>query len=221
MDENALPEQAESILELLDEMTAMVENAKPMPLSASILVNKSEMLEMLKTAAEIMPLQIVRADEVLQDAAKVSDDARFRARNVRERASAQAEQILAKAKQDAGRLTERESVVVAAKSRATQILDEAKEKANRISRGADRYSDSALDALSEQINALYGELDNVTRALDSLRQQIDAGRQVLARRRDEEQKKRMDAADALAGNSSAAGADDIQTAEFAADDSEL
>lgn len=221
MDENALPEQAESILELLDEMTAMVENAKPMPLSASILVNKSEMLEMLKTAAEIMPLQIVRADEVLQDAAKVSDDARFRARNVRERASAQAEQILAKAKQDAGRLTERESVVVAAKSRATQILDEAKEKANRISRGADRYSDSALDALSEQINALYGELDNVTRALDSLRQQIDAGRQVLARRRDEEQKKRMDAADALAGNSSAADADDIQTAEFAADDSEL
>ena len=82
MDENALPEQAESILELLDEMTAMVENAKPMPLSASILVNKSEMLEMLKTAAEIMPLQIVRADEVLQDAAKVSDDARFRARNL-------------------------------------------------------------------------------------------------------------------------------------------
>ena len=221
MDENALPEQAESILELLDEMTAMVENAKPMPLSASILVNKSEMLEMLKTAAEIMPLQIVRADEVLQDAAKVSDDARFRARNVRERASAEAEQILAKAKQDAGRLTERESVVVAAKSRATQILDEAKEKANRISRGADRYSDSALDALSEQINARYAELDNVTRALDSLRQQIDAGRQVLARRRDEEQKKRMDAADALAGNSSAADADDIQTAEFAADDSEL
>ncbi|XCB30206.1 hypothetical protein RQN30_01825 [Arcanobacterium hippocoleae] len=94
-------ETGESLLAVLDEITVMVENAKSVPLSSSVLINRREMLDLLDTAHSILPAQIVEADNVLQDAAKVSDTARDNADRVVAAAREKAKQIISQAKAQA------------------------------------------------------------------------------------------------------------------------
>ena len=145
-----------TLLEILDELTERVAHAKAMPLSASVLVNQSELLDLLETARAIVPQQIVDADSVLQDISAVTDQAH-----------SEAEAILAKAHSEAETLV--------AQSHAAKIVDEARQKAQHIKRGADEYSDSKLADLAEELAALQD-------AIDAVQDQIAAGRNVLAER---------------------------------------
>lgn len=61
---------------LLDALTDLVERARAMPMSSSVLVNRNEALDLLDELREQLPTQITRADEVLSDAGHVLDDAR-------------------------------------------------------------------------------------------------------------------------------------------------
>ncbi len=170
-------ETGESLIAVLDEIVELVETAKAMPLSASVLVNRGELLELLATAREIVPTQIVEADSVLRDIERVNDDAQEQAERIISLAEADAQQIIAQAKAEAQRLVSQDSVTVLAKSNATRIVDEAKSKADRITGGANDYSDSTLEELA-------GQLIAVQEYLDQIQLQIEAGRTVLAERRE-------------------------------------
>ncbi|MDY5585096.1 MAG: hypothetical protein SPG61_04840 [Arcanobacterium sp.] len=170
-------ESGESLIQILDEITELVTNAKSMPLSASVLVNRGELLDMLELAREIVPSQIVAADSVLRDIDRVNDDAKDEADRIIARAEENAEQIIAQAKNEAQRLVSQDAVTVSAKSQATKIIDEAKSKADRTIAGANDYSDGTLEELAEQIIAVQEHLDQI-------QAQIEAGREVLADRRE-------------------------------------
>ncbi|MCI5826388.1 MAG: hypothetical protein MR006_06965 [Arcanobacterium sp.] len=164
-----------SLLEILDELTERVAHAKAMPLSASVLVNQSELLDLLETARAIVPQQIVDADSVLQDISAVTDQAHSEAEAILAKAHSEAETLVAQAKQQAQQLVERDAITVAAQSHAAKIVDEARQKAQHIKRGADEYSDSKLADLAEELAALQD-------AIDAVQDQIAAGRNVLAER---------------------------------------
>ncbi|MBM7825219.1 cell division septum initiation protein DivIVA [Arcanobacterium pluranimalium] len=179
MTSHNIDETGASLLEILEEITGLVENAKAMPLSASVLVNRSEILDLLNTARDIVPSQIVAADSVLQDAAAVSDEARERAEEIVDQANQEADQILAEAREQASRLVSQDSITIAAKSQSARILDEAKSKADRVKRGADEYSDAALEHLAQELVSIQNELDTI-------QHQIAAGRGLIADRRDDD-----------------------------------
>lgn len=175
-----------SLLDILEEVTELVAGAKSMPLSASVLVNQSQMLDLLETARAIVPQQIVDADSVLQDASAVTNEARSQADvmigEAQRKADAllaharkEAEGIVAQAEQKAAQLVERDAVTAAARSQAAQIIDEANRKAHAARRGADVYSDKSLSELA-------AELESVQEQIDALQDQILAGRDVLAQR---------------------------------------
>ncbi len=165
-------EQGESLLEILDDLIDIVSNAKSLPMSASVMVNRSELLDLLETAREIVPDQIIAADNVLQDATSVSEHARQDAEGIRDRASKESESIIAEAREQASRLVAQDQITIAAKSQATRILDEAQSKADSLKRGADNYAATTLNDLSDELNGL----------LD----QIEAGRAHLATRHKEQ-----------------------------------
>lgn len=163
-------EQGESLLEILDELIGIVENAKSLPMSASVIVNRSELLDLLETAREIVPDQIVAADSVLQDAGAVSEKARQDAAEIRERSQQEAETIVAEAREQASRLVAQareqasrlvahDQVTIAAKSQATRILDEATSKADNLKRGADDYAATTLADLSDELNHLLDQIE--------------------------------------------------------------
>ena len=183
-------EQGQSLLAILDELTDLVKNARSVPMSASAMVNRSEVLDLLATAKEIMPDQIVAADGLLQQADHVTAEAHDRARDILERAQQDAEDTVQEAREQASRLVSQDSVTIAAKAQAQRIVDEAKMQAEKLRRGADQYSDDTLAELQDHVADLGNSIDSLSAGVqaqvDDVLGKIVAGRGVIARRQDDE-----------------------------------
>ena len=142
---------------VLEALAAAVEQARAMPISSSVLVNRAELLDLVDQARAELPAQLTRADALLADA----DTARAEAR-------AEAEAILARAREQADRLVEAEAVTAQARDRAAQLVAEAQEQADVLRRDADDYCDRRLADF---------EID-----LGKVLSQVQAGRAKLAGR---------------------------------------
>ncbi|WP_413452661.1 hypothetical protein AA0Y32_09610 [Georgenia phoenicis] len=148
-----------SLLAILDELASLVTEARQMPMSASVLVNRAEALDLIAAAKAVVPGEIQAADDVLTGAEDVLADARERAARILQEAEEQAE-----------RLVGRESVVELARERSEQIIAEAEERAAQLARDADDYCDRQLAQF---------EID-----LGAIAKQVRAGRDRLATRQD-------------------------------------
>lgn len=156
---DAADDRVESLTAVLDALEHAVGTARAMPMSASVLVSRAELLDLVAQAREALPAQLGRADEVLSAA----DAERAAAR-------ADAERIEAAARRRAAELVEHESVVAQAVERAAEIVREAEETARGLRRDADDYCDRRLADF---------EID-----LGKVLSQVQAGRAKLADRLD-------------------------------------
>ena len=118
---------------VLDALAAAVANARSMPMSSSVLVNRAEMLTLVEEARDALPSQLTQADRLLANA-----DA------ARERARIEAVAIIAGAHEEADRLVEVQAVTVAAREQAARIVGEAHAEADALRREADDYCDRRL-----------------------------------------------------------------------------
>ena len=94
-----------------------------------------------------------------EDANAVAENARQEADQIRERAHQDSESIIAEAREQASRLVAQDQITIAAKSQATRVLDEAQSKADALKRGADGYAASTLDTLSDELNSLLDQIE--------------------------------------------------------------
>lgn len=150
-------EDGDSLLAILDQLQELVSTARAMPMSASALVNRAEVLDLLTSAREVVPDQINEADRLMADADALLDGAR-----------AEAGEILARAQERAGVLVSQEAIVAAAEQRASEIVAEAEAAAEKLARDADDYCDRQLAQF---------EID-----LGTISAQVAAGRARLAER---------------------------------------
>jgi cell division septum initiation protein DivIVA len=142
----------------LDELVRLVEDARAMPMSASALVNRAEVLELLAELGQLMPEQLDQADLLLADREAVVEQGR-----------AEAARLVALAEAEHDRLVEETEVVRAARERAQIVENDAKAEAERLLAEADDYVDRKL-----------GEFEI---ALDKLAAQVRRGGEHLAARR--------------------------------------
>ena len=149
--------QPEGLTGILDALAAAVADARAMPMSSSVLVNRAELLDLVGQARDVLPTQLSRADEVLAAAAAA-----------RREAQVDAEAILHAARAQATELVEEHSISQAARERAAEIIAEAEAVATGLRRDADDYCDRRLADF---------EVD-----LTKLMQQVQAGRDRLAER---------------------------------------
>lgn len=187
MSENA---NIDSVVDILDQIIDLVSNARGVPMSASVIVNKSELLDLAQAARDQVPAQVVRADGVLASLDKVRGEAEANAAEIRSNAQAEAERIVAEARARAGRLTSADAITVAARSEAQRITDEAKGQAEALRAGADKYADDTLADLEVRVSALGRDITDLDRKVrthvDAALHQITSGRDVLAGRGQEE-----------------------------------
>lgn len=118
---------------ILDDLAHLLETARTMPMSSSVLVNKLEALGLVDELRSALPEQLAHADEVLAEADRVLEDARK-----------QSEDILTTARARAIELVQQEQVVVQAESRAQDIVAEAEQRATELRVDADDYCDRRL-----------------------------------------------------------------------------
>lgn len=144
---------------ILDDLAALLENARAMPMSSSVLVHRGDALALVDELRAALPEQLAHADEVLAEADAVLEDAHR-----------QAEETLATARARAVELVQAEQVVVQAQSRAHEILDEAERAAAALRRDADDYCDRQLADFEVDLGKVLA--------------QVQAGRAKLAGRLD-------------------------------------
>jgi regulator of protease activity HflC (stomatin/prohibitin superfamily) len=139
----------------LDELTELVENAKSMPLSASVLVNKADVLAMLDELRAALPDELREAQWVIKDRDEVIEQGRK-----------EAERIIAEGRTEAARLVSRTEVMQTATKEAERVLEEARENARRMRLEVEDYVDAKL-ANFEVV--LHKTLGAVERGRDKLR----------------------------------------------------
>ena len=117
----------------LDEITASVENARSMPMSASIVVNKAELIAMLAELREALPTELAQAQQTVEQGDQVVQEARR-----------EAERIVAEAQGERGRLISGTEVAMNSQAEADRILAAARADSEEERREADDYVDSKL-----------------------------------------------------------------------------
>jgi vacuolar-type H+-ATPase subunit H len=111
----------------------LVQTAKAMPLSASVLISREELAELLQDALERMP------DELRQARWLLKERDEFLAEKQRE-----ANALLEEVRVQAERMVQRTEIVRQANHLAQRILDDANEEARRLRHEAEDYADQKL-----------------------------------------------------------------------------
>jgi cell division septum initiation protein DivIVA len=137
------------VYDRLNQLTATVRSAKPMPMSASCLVNRAEMLETLERLRDELPTTLNHADVLLSDRQAVLAAGRE-----------QAERILAGARNERERLVEETDVLVAARARAAALTEQARAESTRLLSDADAYVDRKLAEFEVLLGQVTLQLNN-------------------------------------------------------------
>ena len=141
-------------IEKLNTAIAMIEEARGVPLSASCVVHRGEMLEILQSARDFLPVDFLSAEAILQDRDRIIDEGRN-----------SAEAMIATTREDVSRMIEQTSFVQAARDEAQRILDDARAIAEDERREVEAYIDARLATLEVILNKT---LDAVARGRERL-----------------------------------------------------
>jgi vacuolar-type H+-ATPase subunit H len=141
-------------IEKLNTAITVVGEARGVPLSASCVVHRGEMLEILEGAREKLPVDLFKAENLLADKERIIEEGRN-----------SAEAMIATAREDVARMIEQTSIVQAARDEAQRILDEARDVAEDERRELEAYIDGRLATLEVILNKT---MDAVARGRERL-----------------------------------------------------
>ena len=149
---NSATEPVEQTLRLMHEI---IDQAKSLPMSTSVRVERDELLDLIEDAIAQLPDEFRAARWLLKERDEFLNKTRR-----------EADEILNEAKSRAARLVEKSELVKSAHHRAQEVVDEATETSNRMKREAEDYCDQKLASFEV--------------VLDQIGQRVAVGRQRLA-----------------------------------------
>lgn len=146
----------------IHQLEELIREAKSMPLSASVLVNKDEVLELVDGMRNTLPEEIKQARWVVKDREELLAKARR-----------DAEVIVDDARKEQARLVSDDEVVAESAREAERILAEAREQARQIKLEAEDYVDAMLASFESTLTKTQERLartrDLVERGRERLR----------------------------------------------------
>lgn len=201
-----------TVIAALDQMEDLISQARAVPLSATVMVNRAEFVDLIEQAREALPEDLVAADAVVADADAVLGradsaaevtiaEANARARATIDAAREKAEQMLAEAREQADHLAARaaedaENTRAQARADAESALADASAQAERLVSSAtitqmaeDRARQIVSEAKDREQRMRSGadeyaatSLGELSRLLSDLQRRADAGRHAIAER---------------------------------------
>ncbi|WP_425829060.1 cell division initiation protein [Streptomyces fractus] len=131
----------------LDEIVAAVGGARSMPMSASCVINRADLLAMLEEVRQALPGSLAQAQELIGGREQMV-----------EQAHAEAEQIIENARAERGSLISDTEIARRAQAEADRILAEARQEAEEVRAEADDYVDSKLANFEVVLNKTLGSV---------------------------------------------------------------
>ena len=119
----------------------MVEEARGVPLSASCVLHRGEILEVLDGARAALPNDLEAARKILASRDSWIEEGRL-----------SAEALIASAREEVSRMIEQTAIVSAAREEAQHILDDAHLEADQEREEVEKYIDSRLATLEVILN---------------------------------------------------------------------
>jgi F0F1-type ATP synthase membrane subunit b/b' len=133
--------------EKLAGLRELILNARAMPLSASCVINRGDVLSAIDDVIDNLPDEIADAQNILDTShAKVSEG------------EAEAGRILAEAREHAATLAKHSEVVRVAEERAAALLAEAEEEAAALRRETDEFIDSRMASFESVLNKTASQI---------------------------------------------------------------
>jgi hypothetical protein len=129
----ATPSPTHDVQALLERLRSIIETAKPLPLSASVRVDRDELLELLDLALTRLPDELKQARWLLKEREE------FLAKGQRE-----ADDIIGAARTRAERMVQRTEIVREAERVAQSIVDAAQQRSSQMRHEAEDYIDQKL-----------------------------------------------------------------------------
>jgi cell division septum initiation protein DivIVA len=152
-------------LEHLDEL---IREAKSMPLSSSVLVNREEVLEMITEMKEALPEEIKRARWIVRDREELLAKARE-----------EGDRTVAQAHEEQLRMARKEEIVARATSEADRVVSDAEERARMMRAEAEDYVDGKLAQFENSIRKILEASQASTKSLNRTLDQVEVGRERL------------------------------------------
>jgi cell division septum initiation protein DivIVA len=154
------------ITHLIDRLERLLNESWRMPLSAYLVINEDDFLDVIDQMRTAIPKEIREAEKIQRE---------------RERLIAQAEEeadrIVKLAQEDADRLIDEHEIIQGAAKREQTIIERAQREAEVLKGEADEYARSVLISLNEQLGAVDNQiavlLKTVRNGLDTLSQPLE------------------------------------------------
>jgi cell division septum initiation protein DivIVA len=152
----------------LHELEELVRDAKSMPLSSSVLVNRDEVLAMVQAMQESLPEEIKQARWIVKDREELLAKAR-----------AEGERVVDLAREEQRRLAMKEAVAKRAQEEAQTIVAEATDKAEQMRHEAEDYVDGKLAQFEISLRKILEDAQATTRGVAKTLDQVEVGRERL------------------------------------------
>ena len=130
-------ERGADVLKYLSKLERALEQARPMPMGASVLVNREEFSDLLFQVRQHLPLSIQDARKILEQEDEIINQARERAKAIVADGHRQSEALIEHAHEEAERLISGENIV-----------------RRGMRAGAENYSDAHLASLQQTLEKL-------------------------------------------------------------------
>lgn len=137
------------ILQLIDRLEELFNDAKAVPFTHNVVVDEDRMLEIIDQMRIVIPDEVKKAQQVL------SQRDRFLAQ-----AQEEADRTIVLAREKAEQIAAKDNIVVEAQRRADQIITQARADAEATRRDADDYVVDTLLQLQDNLEKVLNQIRN-------------------------------------------------------------
>ncbi len=149
------------VLELIDKLDDLIHNARAVPLTDQVRIDREAIYELLDQMRSTIPEEVKQARWIVKERQEMLAEAKR-----------EADRLVADARDRAVQLTSDEEVVKQAEREAGQILDEARLREREVRLGAEDYADEVLGTLEVNLGKF---MSAVQRGRERLQGKSDEG----------------------------------------------
>ena len=130
------------VLVLIDKLDDQIHNAKPVPLTDQVRVDKEEIYDILDQMRATIPEEIKQARWIVKERQEMLAEAKR-----------EAERIVKEARDEQTRLISDQEIVKQAERQAEEIIEDARAREREIRLGAEDYADDILNTLEVNLRS--------------------------------------------------------------------
>lgn len=128
------------VLVLIDKLDEIVNNARPMPMTDKVMIDREEIYDILDQMRTTIPEEIKQARWIVKERQEMLAEAKT-----------ESDRIVKEANEQAERLVSEQEVVKMAERNAAQIMEDARAREREIRLGAEDYADEVLETLETNL----------------------------------------------------------------------